>query len=59
MSQYINVHAGIVKRDKSSDFESCVIIGDGGPIIDLNGNIIKDVYIARPCFEEGCFKLVK
>lgn len=51
----IRVYVCKFRRNSSSRFEKGIKIGEEGPIIDKNGNIVKSVYMCISCFEDGCF----
>lgn len=59
MEEKIIIHACLFKRSKYSVFERGVRIGEGGAIVDLNGNIVENIYDCHSCFENGCFVMFK
>lgn len=47
------------KRYEDAKFEKGIMIGEGGNILDLDGHIVCDIYIAHSLFDEGCFIVKK
>lgn len=55
----IIVHVCYFRRDKESKKEKGIMMGEGGSIIDMNGERVPEIYDCDSYFHEGSFVVNK
>lgn len=49
------IHVCYFQREQGGKQEKAVMIGEGGSIIDLNGEKVNEVWNCNSAFDEGAF----
>lgn len=53
------IHVCYFQREQGGKQEKGIMIGEGGSIIDLNGEKVKEVWNCNSAFDEGSFVIRK